>query len=123
MSSIRVSALSVLLMGALAFISGCSSTTTPSPLPPNGTPVSIVNGASTLTTTAFSPDVLDVAAGSTVVWSNADSLAHTTTSDDGVWSSGSLSKNAFFSFMFPTAGVFHYHCTIHPGMIGTVIVH
>lgn len=123
MSSLRLSVLSVLLMGALAFASGCDSKTAPSPLPPNGTPVSIVNGASTLTTTAYSPDVLEVAAGTTVVWTNADSPAHTATSNDGVWESGSLSKNGFFSFMFPTAGVFHYHCTIHPGMVGTVIVH
>jgi plastocyanin len=27
-----------------------------------------------------------------------------------------------FSLTLPTAGTFRYHCTIHPGMVGTVVV-
>jgi plastocyanin len=27
-----------------------------------------------------------------------------------------------FSFTFSTAGTFQYHCAIHPGMVGSVVV-
>jgi plastocyanin len=27
-----------------------------------------------------------------------------------------------FSFTFTRAGTFSYHCAIHPGMVGTVVV-
>jgi plastocyanin len=27
-----------------------------------------------------------------------------------------------FTFTFQNAGTFRYHCTIHPGMVGTVVV-
>jgi len=79
--------------------------------------------ASTLTNTAFAPDAVDVAAGSMVTWTNTDGVAHTSTSDARVWDSGIVPPGGQFSVAFPTAGTFHYHCAIHPGMIGTVVVH
>jgi plastocyanin len=38
------------------------------------------------------------------------------------WSSGTVAPGGQFSFAFQTAGTFPYHCTIHPGMVGTVVV-
>jgi hypothetical protein len=78
-------------------------------------PVSIVNFA-------FVPEDVTINVGDTVMWTNNDPFAHTTTSDSGVWDSGSLSSGATFSFTFTTAGSFPYHCTIHPTMIGTITV-
>ena len=75
-----------------------------------------------LTTTAYSPNPTTVAVGTTVIWTNGDNTAHTTTSDGNVWNSGSLNPGSTFSFMFNTAGTFTYHCTIHPGMVGSVVV-
>jgi plastocyanin len=43
------------------------------------------------------------------------------TSDSGAFNSGALASRATFSSSFPTAGTFPYHCTIHPGMVGTVV--
>ena len=71
---------------------------------------------------SFSPQNLTVNAGTTVVWTNKDGTAHTVTSDTGVFGSGNLGNNATFSFMFATAGSFQYHCTLHPGMTGTITV-
>jgi plastocyanin len=76
-----------------------------------------------LTTTAFNPDVSDVAAGTTVTWTNNDSVAHTSTANGGAWNSGTVAPGGRFSFTFQTAGTFSYHCAIHPGMVGTVVVH
>jgi plastocyanin len=57
-----------------------------------------------------------------VTWTNNDTVAHTSTADNGQWNSGSIAPQGSFSRMFPTAGSFTYHCAIHPGMVGTVTV-
>jgi plastocyanin len=72
---------------------------------------------------AFSPPTVTVAPGTTVVWTNKDSVNHTVTSDTGAWSdSGSLATNRTFSHTFAKAGTYPYHCAIHPSMTAKVIV-
>jgi len=130
MRSVRLALMSLALLSAVACGSSYSSpSTTPSPAPAPGpvatpgTPVTIPMNASTLTSTAFAPDAVDVSAGATVTWTNTDGVAHTSTSDVGVWDSGIVQPGGQFSVSFPTAGTYRYHCLIHPGMIGTVVVH
>jgi len=65
---------------------------------------------------------LTIAKGTTVRWTNNDTIAHTSTSDTGVFSSGNLNAGDHFDFTFQDSGTFPYHCTIHPGMVGTVVV-
>ena len=128
---LRISLVSTCLLFAIG-CGGSGYATAPSPDPappaPSGQPsassfVSIPAGAAALGTAAFSPDDADVAVGSTVTWTNTDSVAHTSTSDASGWNSGTLNPGARFSFTFQTAGRFQYHCAIHPGMVGSVIVH
>ena len=89
----------------------------------NGTPVSIVSGASTRGTSAYAPNPVTITSGTTVTWTNNDSIAHTSTSDTaGVFNSGTIAAGGSFSFTFQTKGTVTYHCTIHPGMVGTVVV-
>jgi amicyanin len=71
---------------------------------------------------AFSPATITVTAGSTVVWTNNDSVQHDITFDGGKIRSSVLNQNDTFSHTFPTAGTYHYICSIHPFMHGTVIV-
>ncbi len=100
-------------------------TPTPSPAPaPGGTSssVAIPVGAASLGTAAFMPDQLNVAVGETVTWTNTDAVAHTSTSDAAGWDSGIVAPGGHFSSTFQTAGTFSYHCAIHPGMVGTVVV-
>jgi plastocyanin len=40
----------------------------------------------------------------------------------GAWNSGSIAPGGKFSMTFTVAGSFPYHCSIHPGMVGTVTV-
>ena len=84
--------------------------------------VSIVNNASSLTTNAYAPNPIDVAAGTTVTWTNNDTKTHDSTATDGSWGSGAIAPGGQFSRTFSTAGSFPYHCTLHPGMVGTVVV-
>lgn len=119
---------------ALVFTAACGSNyssapTSPSPSPsPSPTPggpssaVTIPSGAATLANRAFSPDEVDVAVGDTVTWMNTDSVSHTSTSDRSGWDSGVVAPGGRFSFAFQAAGTYQYHCAIHPGMVGTVVV-
>jgi predicted secreted protein with PEFG-CTERM motif len=77
----------------------------------------------------FSPNPLNVAPGTTVTWTNGDKLSHTITSgkvsDDNagsVFDSGLVKPGKTFQFTFATAGTFDYFCTVHPWMVGQVVV-
>jgi plastocyanin len=95
----------------------------------------IVPGASTLTDTAYSPNPIEVTVGQTVLWTNDDSAFHTVTSgsagapdvgkafDSGLAGPEALTtKGKTFEHKFDTAGEYPYFCTLHPAMVGTVIV-
>lgn len=71
---------------------------------------------------AFSPSTIRIKAGESVMWMNADEVAHTATADGGAFDSGFIDPGQSFSFTFPKAGTFAFHCTPHPWMKGTVIV-
>jgi plastocyanin len=71
---------------------------------------------------AFQPSSIIVTKGSTVTWTNEDSVPHTVTSDSGVFDSSGIEPGKSFSRTFDTAGTFSYHCNFHTQMHGTVIV-
>jgi plastocyanin len=71
---------------------------------------------------AFMPPELAVAAGTTVTWTNEDWAPHTATADEGSLDSGRLDQGVSFEHTFAEAGTFAYHCTFHPGMVGSVVV-
>lgn len=71
---------------------------------------------------AFDPGSVTVDAGATVTWTNQGPSPHTVTADDGSFDSGTLDAGGTFSFTFNTAGTVSYHCTIHPNMVGSVVV-
>jgi len=82
----------------------------------------VATGAVHIKNLAFSPATVTIKAGSTVVWTNDDSIQHDVTFDGGDISSSTLNHNDTFSHTFPSAGTYHYICSIHPFMHGTVIV-
>ncbi len=65
---------------------------------------------------------IQVTVGTTVTWTNFDSVNHTVTSDTGVFASGSLADGDTYSYTFDTAGSFPYLCSIHTSMHGSVVV-
>jgi plastocyanin len=72
---------------------------------------------------AFNPETITVAAGTTVTWTNLDSVAHTVTADSGgAPDSGDIAQGESYSFTFTAPGTFAYHCSVHRFMHGTVIV-
>jgi plastocyanin len=70
----------------------------------------------------FTPNSVTVKAGSTVTWANMDVEPHTVVSDAGLFRSGAMDTNESFSFKFDKPGTYHFTCSIHPRMVGTIIV-
>lgn len=68
----------------------------------------------------FQPMSLTVKAGSTVTWTNLDEEPHTVVS--GQFRSNALDTKDSFSFKFDKPGTYSFVCSIHPQMMGTIIV-
>jgi plastocyanin len=71
---------------------------------------------------AFTPARIEVAAGTTVEWTNSDALAHTVTAPDRSFDSGLIEPGRSWSHTFTTPGTYNFACTPHPFMKGVVIV-
>jgi plastocyanin len=112
------------LIGGLV-VGGFAATTESHLLASAGVPadVTIVLGASSTSNPNFySPSNFTAKVGQTVTWSNRDSAIHTVTSTTGLFGSGDLAGGGTYSFTFTQPGIFHYYCTIHPWMKGTIVV-
>jgi len=72
---------------------------------------------------SYTPNPTTMRVGQTVAWKNGDSTAHTATQDASRFNSGTISGGATSAPMtMSAAGTFTYHCTIHPGMVGSLVV-
>ncbi len=70
----------------------------------------------------YSVNTLTVPVGTTVTWTNDDTVIHTVTAADGSFDSGFLDPGATWSYTFDTPGEFEYLCTPHPWMRAKVVV-
>ncbi len=127
--------LSFFVPALLALVAACGSSdsTGPQPAPANGD-IDIVQGASLMTTTAFSPNpkTVSLADGGEVRWVNQDggsvygggaATAHQIMSDDDAFdTSEPFSPGQSYTIVLGQPGTYHYHCNIHPNMVGTITV-
>ena len=68
--------------------------------------------------------------GATVTWTNLDTdyqhqIINDATATFGqgqIFESNPLERGQSYSFTFNEAGIYYYHCNIHPYMKGTIIV-
>lgn len=91
--------------------------------PDTSTPAT--TAAVTISNFLFNSSKLTVKVGTTVTWTNNDSVAHTVTADaasSDAPASELLNKGDTYSFTFTKAGSYAYHCEPHPSMKGTVVV-
>jgi plastocyanin len=70
----------------------------------------------------FSPTTLTVAPGTTVTWTNDDDIPHTVVAKDKAFRSKPLDTGNQFTFTFATPGEYAYFCSLHPHMVGKIIV-
>jgi len=60
--------------------------------------------------------------GDTIRVTNKDGVAHTWTSDDDVFNSGSIGPDGEFTFAFDEPGNYEFFCSIHPSMTGSISI-
>ena len=70
----------------------------------------------------YRPAQLQIAAGDTVVFRNADPVPHTVTDRGGAFDSGRIESGATWTLSAAPAGEYTYYCTIHPRMTGALTV-
>lgn len=117
----------LLLLLVLVATAACAPAATPVATPAAGAPGAAKPAAGdkdvVMQNTAFDPKTVTAAVGSSVKWTNKDSVQHTATSkQQGVFDSGDMKQAGTFSFKFSQAGTFDYFCKYHPNMTGTITV-
>lgn len=82
----------------------------------------------TIKNRAYSPAKVTIKKGTTVTWTNEDSMGHNVVTANAATGGGLpttaqlLAKGEKFSHTFTEVGTFNYSCTPHPDMKGTVEV-
>jgi len=93
----------------------------------NAIPVEILSGASVPDNPDYLPDVLTVSKGDVVEWTNNDNVMHTVTSQADIGETFDSSiidvgKKYQLDTENIAAGEYSYFCTVHPLMVGTLVV-
>jgi plastocyanin len=71
----------------------------------------------------FTPTVLHVDRGETVTWTNRDPFAHNVMGASAAWGTFDFLKpDRSINYRFVQTGTYPFVCTLHPGMVGAVVV-
>lgn len=70
----------------------------------------------------FTPDTITVPVNSEVTWVNKDDIPHVVASNDGLFKSRALDTDQKYSYTFTKAGTYPYYCSVHPKMVGKIVV-
>jgi plastocyanin len=85
-------------------------------------PFVVADGQVVIAHMKFTPKILRVPLGTTVVWVNQANGFHTSTGNKGAWDSGPIAPGTTFSVTFDTPGTFAYHCKFAHKMVGQIKV-
>jgi len=98
----------------------------PSPQNPGEATAYILPGAVNLGANAFGDEPVVIHKGERLRWHNADSVEHDVVTDMAslpeFMTTGILPPGGEQSFVMNTLGSTRIHCTIHPQMVGTLVV-
>ena len=102
-----------LLLALILFAAGCGSSESSEPVAT--TEVQMAKSY------RFDPKTIEIEAGDTVTWTNADNFTHTVQVDGQ--EDHKVERGGSVSIAFETPGTYHYVCTLHKrDMDGEVIV-
>jgi plastocyanin len=123
MSSYSSFRLAIVVIGVSLIVSACGDSSSPT-APATSTAADVtVTIQGNNSSNSYAPNPVSMRVGQTIAWRNADSITHTATQDGAGFNTGTVAAGATSAAtMMSTAGTFTYHCTIHPGMVGTINV-
>ena len=113
----------VLLIAGALLLAACGSSTPA--MSGSSAPSASASGGSSITISnfMFMPMSLSVSPGATVKVTNKDSATHTLTATGGQFNTGNITHDQTKTFKAPSKpGTYHYICSIHQYMMGTIIV-
>jgi cytochrome c oxidase subunit II len=109
-----------------------SNATAAAPAGPPGTPLTILEGSSVQGSPSYDPAALTVKKGEKITVTNKDTLPHTVTSGTGPTDPNSAKQfdtsiieagaTADIETTNMNAGEYPFHCTVHPYMMGKLVV-
>ena len=109
-----------------------TSAATPAPAGPPGTPLTILEGSSVQGSPSYDPATLTVKKGDKITVTNKDTLPHTVTSGTGPSDPNSAKQfdtsiieagaTADIETTNMAAGEYPFHCSVHPYMMGKLVV-
>jgi plastocyanin len=115
-----------LALTSLAVVACSSTATSENPPSPPVSRIVIPIGAATAGTNAFTPSstTISLASVTSVKWVNRDGVTHHITDfpTDEFLDTGDIAPGGSSSMTFTQIGVYHFHCSIHPSMTGTLDV-
>ena len=112
----------VVIVAVVAIVAGNSHKSTPMDM---GMQSATSTNQVSIKNYMFTPMAITVKVGTTVTWTNTDSVNHTITADNNSTdapNSMDIGKGKSYDFTFKKAGTYTYHCFPHPYMHGTVTV-
>lgn len=94
--------------------------TAPTPPPGGGSASTTIGIAGDRGAQSFTPNPATVAQGQTLSFRNNDSVVHRIVFNDNSFDSGNINPGATSDARaVPTNGA-NYHCSLHPGMVGSI---
>jgi plastocyanin len=115
-SRVGIWCLTAAACGSLAVgVQGVASAATKPAVRPHVTTASV-----TIKDFLFKPKTLNISRSTYVTWTNKDSTGHNVVFNG--FGSRTLGFGKTYTHKFGTVGTFKYHCTLHPGMAGKVVV-
>ena len=117
---------------AILFLAACGgqppASPSPTPAPADGATANayILPGAVGLGPTAFGDEPVVVHKGERLRWRNVDTVEHDVVADTAALpefaTTGTLAPGGERVFTMNTVGTTRIHCTIHPQMVGSLVV-
>jgi plastocyanin len=104
-----------LLLAIVVVLAGLYRTLKPRPVQASAVEIRIDNFS-------FAPAALVVRKGTQITWTNRDDVPHTVVEDDKAFKSSVLDTDEKFTITTNKPGTYKYYCSIHPKMMGKVVV-
>ena len=109
--------------GGTQYANSGPSSPTPSPTPgptPGGPAGSTITILGNQGAQSFTPNPGSASSGTTIAWTNTDNVTHHIVMNDGSLDTGEIRPGQSSPTLTMGSDGGNYHCTIHPGMVGSI---
>ncbi len=114
---------SVIAVSFVVFYPSATAPSTPTHTTRRITGTPVHTNQITIQDYTFTPRIISVKKGTTVMWTNNDTVTHSVVFDNHRYAkSGPLNGDASFSLVFDTIGEYTYHGGIYPDAVGKIVV-